>query len=280
MTMKDKELLIVTGATGGLGKCIARYFATEALGNRQLHPVFCCRNAQKGAALCHEIEALGLSENRYTLLLADLSTHAGVDELAEKVKALGCPIRLMVNNAASMFAHYGTNADGVEMHMAVNFLAPARLTERLIGLIEPTGGVVQILSCSRNFFSLKPNFLVSQKAGYFRLRNYSCSKLALSMYTADLAARYPQLHINGVDPGVMNTGMLKMDKWFDPLTDLLFRPFTRKPMESMPAVIAACQNVDRVSGQIFTNRRHFPVERKIAEHRLREAVRAAVLNHL
>ena len=278
--MKENELLVVTGATGGLGRCIARFFAAEALQHKQLHPVFCCRNARKGAALCQEIEAAGLPAGRYTLLLADLSSKAGVDELAEKIKALDCPIHGLINNAASMFADYGTNADGMEMHIAVNFLAPARLSERLIGLIQPSGSLVNILSCSRNFFPLKPDFLVSKKSGYFRLRNYSCSKLALSMYTADMATRYPHLHINGVDPGVMNTGMLKMNMWFDPLTDLLFRPFTRKPAQSMPAVIAAYHNHAQVTGHIFTNRRHFPVERSIAQHRLRHAVRAAVLEDL
>ena len=278
--MKDKELLVVTGATGGLGKCIARFFVEEALQNASLHPVFCCRNAEKGKVLCDEVEAMGLPSNRYTLLLADLSSKAGVDRLADEVKALTCPIRWLVNNAAGMFAHYATNADGVEMHMAVNFLAPGRLSERLIPLLTDKSSLVNILSCSRNFFPLKSDFLTSKKSGYFRLRNYSCSKLAISMFTADLAERHPELHINGVDPGVMNTGMLKMDKWFDPLTDLFFRPFTRQPYQSLPAVIAACRNEDQVSGQIFTNRRHFPVERNIAHHPLREEVRSAVVDEL
>ena len=278
--MKEKELLVVTGATGGLGKCIARFFATEALKDDCFHPVFCCRNEKKGAGLCREIEAMGLPAGRYTLLLADLSSNVGVDRLAEQIKALSCPIHWWVNNAASMFPDYATNADGAEMHMGVNFLAPARLSEQIVGLIQADGSLVNILSCSRNFFPLKANFLTSTPSGYFRLRDYSRSKLALSIFTADMAERYPHLHINGVDPGVMNTGMLKMDMWFDPLTDLLFRPFTRKPLQSMPAVMAACRNTDGVTGQIFTNTRHFPIEQKIANHPLRRAVRDAVLKKL
>ena len=278
--MKEKELLVVTGATGGLGRCVAHFFAREALQHRQLHPVFCYRNAQKGAALCRELEALGLQPQQYTALQADLSSYAGVDGLAKQIVDLACPIRWLVNNAASMFPEYGLSTDGLEMHMAVNFVAPARLSERLVSAMVPNGFLVNILSCSRNFFPLKPDFLVSQKAGYFRLHNYSCSKLALSIFTADMASRYPQLFINGVDPGVMNTGMLKMNRWLDPLTDLFFRPFTRKPIESMPAVIAACQNTDRVTGHIFTNRRHFPIERKIARHPLRRRIREAVLENL
>ena len=274
--MKEKKLLVVTGATGGLGKCIARFFADEAKGDASLHPVFCCRNAQKGQLLCREVEAQGLPADRYTMLLADLSSKAGVDQLAQQIQMLSCPVYWLVNNAAGMFANYATNADGVEMHMGVNFLAPARLSERLVPLISSGGSLVNILSCSRNFFPLKADFLQGKKTGYFRLRSYSCSKLALSIFTADMSERYPHLHINGVDPGVMNTGMLKMDMWFDPLTDLLFRPFTRRPQQSMPAVMAACHNIDQVTGQIFTNQRHFPIEKNIAHHPLRTQVREAV----
>ena len=278
--MKERELLVVTGATGGLGRCIARFFAEEALLSPSLHPVFCCRNAQKGEALCREVEALGLSSGQYTLLQADLSTKAGVDVLAKAIVDLDAPIHWLVNNAAGMFANYGTTADGVELHMGVNFLAPARLSERLVPLLSAGSSLVNILSCSRNFFPLKPGFLIGPEKGYFRLRSYSRSKLALSIFTADMAERYPHLHINGVDPGVMNTGMLKMDQWFDPLTDLFFRPFTRKPEQSLPAVIAACRNTAVVSGQIFTNRRYFPIERKIAQHPLKAEVRTAVMGTL
>ena len=270
--MKEEELIIVTGATGGLGQCIAHFFAQEAVAHPQWHPVFCCRNAQKGDALCQQIVAGGLPRTRFTLLLADMSSQTGVDALAAAIVHLGRPVRWLVNNAASIFAGYAVNADGIERTMALNYRAPARLSKLLAAHFLPGASLVNILSVSRSFFPLRSDDLHGSAKAYFRIRSYSCSKLALTIFTAEMAHRHPQIYVNGVDPGIMNTAMLRMDKWFDPLTDLLFRPFTRRPEESMPAVVAACLNADKVSGHIFTNKRHFPIEKKIAGHPLRESI--------
>ena len=243
---ESEELIIVTGATGGLGKCISSFFKEEALANPHLHPVFCCRDEVKGRMLCKQLQSEGLPESRYTLLVADFSSLQNVEKLIDDIIALNIPIRWLVNNAAAMFVNFGQTAEGIENTMAVNFLSPAIISKKLLPHLIPSGSLVNILSVSRNFFPLKPGFLKGEAHGYFRLRTYSCSKLALSIFTALIAERYPHLYINGVDPGVMNTAMLKMNKWIDPFTDIFFRPFTRKPSQSLPAVIRACQNKDQL----------------------------------
>ncbi len=278
--MNREELLVVTGATGGLGKSVCHYFARLALQNAQFRPVFCCRNPEKGESLCEEIVRSGLPRERFSLLLADLSNKEGVRSLVAQLVALGAPVRYLVNNAASMFASYCQNEEGIEMNMAVNFFAPALLAEMMVPHLASGASVVNVLSVTRKGHAIGENFLTGDESRYSRLENYSQSKLALSIFTADMAARYPGLRINGVDPGVMNTAMLRMEKWYDSLADLLFRPFTRRPEDSLPAVIHACEVVDGTSGHVFTAHRHFAIERKIAENPFRQVIRDTIESNI
>ena len=275
-----KELLVVTGATGGLGRSVSHHFALMALEHPNFHPVLCCRNPKKGERLCQEVSDWGLSRDRFSLLLADLSSEKGVQSLVDQIAALDLPVRYLVNNAASMFADYRLSEDGIEMNMAVNFYAPALLAERILPYLAPGASLVNVLSVTRNGHKIDENFLVGDESKFSRLNNYSQSKLALSIFTADMAARHPEFLINGVDPGVMNTSMLKMEKWYDSLADLFFRPFTRKPEDSLPAIIHACEDIDKVSGHIFTSRKHFPIEKKIAGHPLKAKIRDIILKNV
>ena len=43
--------------------------------------------------------------------------------------------------------------------------------------------------------------------------------------------------VNAADPGIVSTNIINMDMWFDPLTDLLFRPFIRTPRQGADMAI-------------------------------------------
>lgn len=278
MQIKDRELLIVTGATGGFGKALSLYFAALATEDTRLFPILCCRNKEKADELRKDVEALGLSKDAYAVFLSDLSSSSAVDELASQIHDVRMPIRALVNNAGAMFKNYETNTEGIEMNMAVNFYEPARLAEMLAGAVVNEGSIVNVVSLSRKFVRLDVDFLTGNPRSYSRVRNYAKSKLALSIFTKDLAERYPNIYINAVDPGIMNTSMIKMDKWFDILTDYLFRPFTLEPSQSIEAVHAAFQKTDGVSGYIFTRKKHFPIEKNSANHPLKELICATICN--
>ncbi|HZK20190.1 MAG TPA: SDR family NAD(P)-dependent oxidoreductase [Treponemataceae bacterium] len=274
--MRQKELLIVTGATGGFGKAIALFFARLRLKDTNVHPVLCCRNKKKAEKLKQEIELVGLDSTDYTVLLSDLSQCAGIDILIAHIKALGLPIRALVNNAGAMFKSYQTNVDEIEMNMAVNFYGPAKLAEALAQLVVPGGSIINVVSLSRKFVNIDSDFLRASPKSYSRVNNYAKSKLALTVFTKDMAERYPDLYINAVDPGIMNTNMIKMGKWFDFLTDFLFRPFTYEPSQSLEAIEAAVQK--KISGYVFTRKKYFPVEKNIAQHPLKELIHTTICN--
>ena len=73
---------------------------------------------------------------------------------------------------------------------------------------------------------------------YRQLGAYSDSKLALLLFTIALSKRV-SFPVNMADPGVVNSNMIHMDRWFDPLADRLFRPFCKTPAQgAVPAVNA------------------------------------------
>lgn len=61
--------------------------------------------------------------------------------------------------------------------------------------------------------------------------------------------------MNAADPGIVSTNIIRMDMWFDPLTDLFFRPFIRTPREGAETAIKLLldKNLEGVSGAMFAS---------------------------
>ena len=58
-------------------------------------------------------------------------------------------------------------------------------------------------------------------------------------HTIALARRYPQFRINVADPGIVDSNMITMGRWFDRLSDLLFRPFIKTPEQGAAPALRA-----------------------------------------
>ena len=101
------------------------------------------------------------------------------------------------------------------------------------------------------FFKLDPEH-------YRRFKAYPNSKLAILMFTTELARRVQgrAITVNAVDPGVVNTGMITMHKWYDPLADIFFRPFIKSPERgAMTAILLATSDqYVNISGGFFRNK--------------------------
>ena len=82
-------------------------------------------------------------------------------------------------------------------------------------------------------------FLRGRRGGFWRIPIYSNTKLALTLFTINLAARIRErgIVVNAADPGVVSTNIITMHMWFDPLTDIFFRPFIRTPKQGAATAI-------------------------------------------
>ncbi len=74
------------------------------------------------------------------------------------------------------------------------------------------------------------------------------------LFTRELSERVKDsgITVNAADPGIVSTNIIRMDMWFDPLTDLLFRPCIRTPKQGAATAVSIALD-DRCVGGYRTN---------------------------
>ncbi|MGF1431043.1 SDR family NAD(P)-dependent oxidoreductase [Kitasatospora sp. LaBMicrA B282] len=198
--------LLITGATGGLGRGLALESARRGA-TLLLHG----RNPDRLDEVLAEVRALGATARGY---LADLSDLAQVRTLAERVRTAEPRLDVLVNNAIARVEGptvRGVGAQGHELQLTVNHLAPYALTRLLLPLLtrHPGARVVNVASMGQAPIDFADPML---EQGYDGVVAYCRSKLALIMATFDLAAELPaeQLTVNAVHPAhLMDTPGLR-----------------------------------------------------------------------
>ena len=208
--MADRVVLI-TGATNGVGRVVA-----ERLGAQGWHVLVHGRDRARGEQVVSAITERGGEARFYE---ADLSSLNAIRRLAEDVMKDHPALQLLINNAGVGFgapnAGRELSQDGFELRFAVNYLAPFLLTHRLIpALLEAAPSrVVNVSSLGQKELDLDD---VQSVHGYAGVDAYRRSKLALIMFTFDLAAELQKLDVsvNALHPAtLMDTFMVQEAQW-------------------------------------------------------------------
>ncbi len=182
--------VLVTGATDGLGRVVARDLAARGL-DVLVHG----RDEGRAAAVAEEVGAAGVH-------VADFSSLASVRALAEALPRLD----VLVNNAGLISEERLETGDGIELTFQVNYLAPFLLTTRLLER-EPPRRVVHVASAGQE----RPDFgdLMLER-GYDEWRAYRQSKLAQIMFSFESARRFPDVESVALHPATfMDTKMVR-----------------------------------------------------------------------
>lgn len=175
-------------------------------------------------------------------------------------------IGILINNAGIIAPRFEVTEDGYESSLQVNYLAPRRIIRRLLPYLHPQEGrIINTVSCTIRIASPDPyirewlradeeqepenlklsgQLLEEQKRHFRNLKNYGNSKWLLAVHTArlheSLRLQGSGIRVFGADPGIVNTNIITLDRWFDPLADLFFRPFIKTPRQgAVPLVRAA-----------------------------------------
>ncbi len=118
----NAQTILITGATDGVGKCVATDLAKQQ-GTLLLHG----RNKEKLDKVIGEIKLSGGNQN-IEGFVADFSSMDEVRMLAENVLVKYDSIDVLINNAGAGFAAPRYGKDGMELRMAVNYFPPFVLT--------------------------------------------------------------------------------------------------------------------------------------------------------
>ena len=229
--------IIITGASGSMGAA-----ATLALASQGQSILMACRNIEKASAIRDSILAR-LPDAEIEIKHLDLSSMCSVCEFVNELGTV--PVVALFNNAGTISRGYSLTSDGLENTFAVNYFGPYLLTRLLVPKMNQEARIVNMVSLTCRFVSVDENSLRPELKDFSQLGTYARSKLALLRFSQELSRRYPELKVNLADPGIVNSNMISMGRWFDPLADRLFRPLCKSPERGVQPALAALSSSEK-----------------------------------
>lgn len=243
------KLAIITGAGTGMG-----FEEAKAVAAKGFHTIMACHHPDKAEEKRQEIIKETGNEN-VEVMGIDLADLSSVRRFADEVKARFQHLDLLMNNAGTLTTKLQTTADGLERTVAVNYVGPYLLTRLLLHLMGEGSRIVNMVSLTYRTGKLEfPDFFTrGRKGSFWRIPIYSNTKLALTLFTFNLAERLKDkgITVNASDPWIVSTNIIRMHNFIDPLTDIFFRPFIRSPRQGADTAIHLLLDEDK-AGQTGT----------------------------
>lgn len=251
------RVCVVTGATRGIGRATAL-----GLARRGATVIVLARDAERGTAVLDEVQRAGVGRTAEdaSLVLADLASLRDVCAAADEIADRHPAVHVLVNNAGVNTARRAVSADGIELTLAVNHVAPFALARRLLPALR-AGAPSRVINVTSVFERLgRIDFADLQgERRWGGLRAYYQSKLANVLFTRALAERWRDegITVNCVLPGLVATDLLREYAWWrPPWLRALWRRALLSPEQAAAGVVrlAAAPELARVTGRSFDRR--------------------------
>lgn len=241
--------VIITGATSGIGKETAKELA-----NRGARVIMACRNTE----LCESVRSSIVQEtcnlNVHCSQL-DLASLASVREFADKINSSERRVDVLINNAGLLRTSRDVTTDGLEIHLAVNYLGHFLLTNLLLDkLIESSPSrVINTVGVGYDRTKIDFHDFNVEKSDLRRSEAYNRSKLAVALFTLELAKRVEGKGVTvvGVHPPVAFTNLrdklFRRGRWMKPFIKLSMKT----PLQAAQTTIFAAVDQGVVNGNIY-----------------------------
>lgn len=193
-TYGDKVFL-VTGATGAIGKAIARQLA----GTADSEVVLVCRDRCKAERTVNEI--IHATRNpRVRFVLADLSRYREIRGLAERWTG---PLHVLINNAACTPRSRLETPEGIELQFATNILGYFRLIDEFTSILKASAPARIVNVASYWAGGLDLGDLEFTRRRYDNDKAYRQSKQADRMLSVAFAEKLEpyRIAVNACHPG-------------------------------------------------------------------------------
>jgi retinol dehydrogenase 12 len=217
---------LVTGATAGIG-----LYTALGLARAGMHVIIAGRDVVR-LETARRFVTTRVAGARIDTATADFANLNAVRGLAADILARHARLDVLVNNAGMIAPRYAESADGYELTIAVNHLAPFLLTNLLLDRLKDSAParIVTVASTAHKGARLDPATM-AKPADWTPLSAYGRSKLANILFTRALARRLDPASVAtaSLHPGVIATdignraGMLAGFGW------RLVKPFLAGP---------------------------------------------------
>ena len=285
MNSQEGRTVVITGGTGGIG-----FQSALGIAKTGARLLITGRNRERGeAALQRIVEETG--NDAVELVVGDVSSIEGIDALARALDERAEHIDVLVNNAGYMGSAPEFSDDGVEMHFAVNVLAPWRLTHALLPALRAAGNArVLNITGGDKPAAIDPDNLQAEK-GFRGLMTYTHSKSTMEAMSMALAEKLEDegVTVNVVFPGRASTAMTGsmsasalpgLMKLMYPLFRLLFKEDGGKSAKKAARSTiwgATSSELDGVTGRYFdTNAKEQKLHPTAYDSRVQDSILAVV----
>lgn len=194
----EQRVALITGATGAIGKAIARQLAAE-----QFEVVLAVRNKGKAEQAVKDIvQATGNDRVRYELV--DVSRLSSILDLAGRWRG---PLHVLINNAAVTPPVRQETPEGIELQFATNVLGYVWMLNALTETLQQSAPARVINVASYWAGGLVLDDLEFKRRRYNNSAAYRQSKQANRMLTVIQAEQWPadSITVNACHPGDVNS---------------------------------------------------------------------------
>ena len=256
--MTNQKLILVTGGTSGIGKEIVKKLASS-----DTTVVFTARSAEKGEEMKKEITQK-TGKNSVEYIVCDLSSFASIRACAEEFKKSHQRLDVLINNAGVLPQERRDSVDGVELNLAVNFLAPFLLTDLLLPILRRSAPSRIVNVSSSMHKEGRINFAdLESKKSFDKYAAYAQSKLGLLLFTKKLAKDLDGsgVTVNALNPGIVGTEMTMQNvRKMNPMLAFFYKHTLLTPEQGAEASVylATSSEVASVSGEYFERKKIAP----------------------
>jgi len=251
------KIVLITGADGGIGR-----ETTKALAQKGATIVMASLNpATEGIPVCKAIKQESRNPNLEVMQL-DLASLDSIREFARQFSQKYKQLSVLINNAGIYCTNREETKDGFEKTIGVNFLGPFLLTHLLLPVLKQTPGARIINLSSNAYFQGKINLSdLHLKKRYHGFKAYASSKLAIVLFTQELAERLQDtgITVNALHPGHVATNIWNMwpGKWYQALLFKVITWFAHSPQEAAETSIylASSHEVKGITGKYFEKKK-------------------------
>ncbi len=200
-----KKTVLITGATDGIGKELARMFAQTGC-----HLILHGRNPEKLKDTITEISEDSSSQNVQTVI-ADFSSLTQVRKMAEDLIGSTEHLDILINNAGLFPDEKVITEDGFEQTLQVNYISPFLLTLSLLPLLDGKNPsrIVNLSSIGHRY--VWHNLRDPQSKIFWRWVAYCRSKLLMIPFTRELSEQLNEKDVtaNCIHPGLIRTKLIR-----------------------------------------------------------------------